>query len=128
MAHPQNALLIAMGAEKPKTGGLPPSTRNRFGGASSATPEPQGLGPPSAMSGQGMGKKSAEEAGVLKEDQRCGGCKNFTKESGECAIVDGVFDPCDGCKLYEAANGAGEGAEMDIGIEGSPGGGVRPTQ
>lgn len=64
------------------------------------------------------GKASEDDAGVVRADQLCGGCSQWTRETGDCAKVEGSFGAGDGCRKYFMAIG---GAAM-------PGQQVEPDQ
>ena len=111
-------VLIAMGLAKPKPSpGMPPSARTKMGGppppaAPSAPPAPGA--PPSAAPQGDAGKMSREDAGFIPAGQRCGGCANFEKQTGDCSAVGGgPFTASDSCaNAYQAANGAASPASM----------------
>lgn len=63
----------------------------------------KGEGPdtPAADRTAGPGKKaSVADAHVVRSDQHCQNCTNYTPESGECSKVEGPFDPDDSCIRY----------------------------
>ena len=111
-----NHLLVAMGIGKAKPSpGMPPSARDKMGPP--MTPAPSAAAPPGAPPSQpgaaDAGKMSREDAGFIPAGQRCGGCANFEKQSGECtAVGGGPFTASDSCsKAYQPAN-AGAGGDQ----------------
>src|SRR5882757_9061283 len=50
--------------------------------------------------GKPTGKASPEDAGVIRADEHCIDCTNYSPDSGECARVEGSYDPQDGCVQY----------------------------
>ena len=69
-------------------------------------------------------KASPEEAGVVLSDKHCVDCRNWSPETGECAKVEGTFDPEDACSAYfepdhdeSAETPKEEGAEVEAGME-----------
>lgn len=55
------------------------------------------------------GKVAPENAGVVRDDQHCSDCKNYSGDTGECSKVSGNFAPSDGCAdFFEAVSGEDE--------------------
>lgn len=106
MSSPHSALLIGLGLDKKPNNSLPPSTRPS---PSMPSAKPQ---MPGQQQSQPGAKASQDDAGYVDADNVCGGCKNFTKESGDCSKVEGPVTAGSGCRKYfEAANGMG--SDMD---------------
>lgn len=80
----------------------PPGLTVVIGHPKGDMPKPGGrMQPPGMQDGPtGSGKASPEDAGVVRSDEHCIDCKNYDPTSGECAKVDGSYDPQDGCKDY----------------------------
>lgn len=104
-------IIIAMGLG-PKSGAPPPpSIRDRLMPPPSSSTIPDSAPRLSLEANQ---KASREAAGFIPMEQACGACTNFTKETGECAKVEGAFRCCDVCTEYfQAANQAGTTGEPD---------------
>jgi hypothetical protein len=93
------AVTIAVGIGKPK--GMPPP--------GSLKDEPPA---PDEVPAEGGEKKvSAEDALVVRADKHCDSCANYDAASGDCAKVDGYFDPSDACLRYYEPVSDDEGAE-----------------
>lgn len=106
----------------PKESGMPPP-KKPVGAALviEAKPKPD-AGEPKAPEDEASGKESPEEAIVLRSgDKICGTCAHFM--GGECAKVEGQFEPEDRCLRYWEAMGGdeemGEPEGMDA-MEGEP--------
>lgn len=109
--RPEHNILIAMGYGPKPNGSSPPSMASRLGSNQpnlTQAPDPQS-----------SGKVSQDEAGYL-DDQMCGACTHFTKETGDCAKVEGKVEACGGCKLYEAANTSPDYNQDDALTVGAP--------
>ena len=64
---------------------------------------PGGRMPPPGMDSPGgspSGKVSPDEAKVVREDEHCVDCRNYSPDSGECEKVEGSFSPDDGCHMF----------------------------
>lgn len=113
-------VMMAIGMKKPGPG-LPKSIKGSFGVPKSSslqthyTPPSTPAGPTADpnMAGASGAKTSQEEAGYLPPNNLCGGCEYFTKETNDCAKVDGPVEAGGGCKLFEAAGGDAMTPEMD---------------
>jgi hypothetical protein len=112
-----SAILIGIGAKpKPTTPQLPQSRRWVGGNSQSQNGMPAGGSGTSALTDPAVSpstdpaatgaKASRDEAGFIPAGQCCGACEYFTKETGDCAKVEGTMQAHDACKQYfEAANG-----------------------
>lgn len=125
----KNSMLSAIGLDKPSSqpqapssmrdrmnssGGSSRSGSQNFGGSSQPSSQSQssqsqpgtGAGAsPLPGAGGAEGKVSQDEAGYIPAGQVCGGCTNYTKETGDCMKVEGQFQAHDSCKtMYQAAN------------------------
>jgi hypothetical protein len=70
--------------------------------------------PPPGMPKEEDGKKaSPEEAGVIRADEHCIKCRHYDPISGDCAKVEGQFDPEDACEEYFDAIGNDEPEDED---------------
>lgn len=134
MSSPHNALTVALGITKKPNASLPPSTMGRFGGGAQSSPQsspaPKPATPVASPAQPAMGAKASEDdAGFVTSDHLCGGCMNWTRDTGECSKVDGMMGAGDGCRKYFQSAGAGGGAEELTelaGIQPSPGSGSDP--
>jgi hypothetical protein len=70
-----------------------------------------GLGKPTSLEGPAP-KKSQEEAAYGDSTARCGTCKFYDENSGECSKVEGPIDPDGHSRFYEASEST-ETAEPD---------------
>jgi len=116
MAFPQrNNVLEAIGVKaKPNAPQAPRSLRDSFMGSSSTPSADPSASPDTDPAAIGA-KASREDAGFIPAGQICGACEYFTKESGECAKVEGAMQAHDSCKnFFEAANGdQGQATDTD---------------
>lgn len=120
MADKGHALMIAMGLGPKQGPAAPPSVAGKLGMGGSVPTQPNPTQSPDPAT---QSKVSQEEAGYL-EDQMCGACTYFTKETGDCAKVEGPVKACGGCKLYSAANpnsGEPDQDDMQLGVGGTHG-------
>jgi hypothetical protein len=100
------ALTVAIGVGKPPDGGGPDAPPD------SGMPKAPG----SDGGEKGEGKAPPERAIVIRADQQCKDCENYTPESGECSEVEGFFDPSDACWCYfEPLSGESPGDTDDKG-------------
>lgn len=107
-----NSLLSSIGiSPKKPSPQAPRSLRDKMqamGGSDGADPlvtDPAASATPDPNAPQQGTKISQDEAGYIPAGQCCGSCLNFTKETGDCAKVEGMFQAHDACKtMYEAAN------------------------
>lgn len=88
------ALIIGIG--KPKNGPPPPPAGRKD------IPGMMGMddSKPNDDSADDSGKKSPEEALVIRAGHDCDDCANYHSDSGECDKVSGQFSPEDGCLRY----------------------------
>lgn len=69
------------------------------------SPMPSKMRPPGAPepeskpAGEGQ-KVSPEDAGVVRNNEHCIDCSNYSPESGDCSKVEGYFDAQDSCVNY----------------------------
>lgn len=131
-----DSLMQSMGvAQKPSQPKPPSSLRDKLSASPSPSSSPSlsasspsssgqpGGGLPGAdgqqQPGQG-GLASRDDAGFIPAGQICGGCTNYTKETGTCTAVEGPMQPHDSCKTYyQAANAQGQ--QQEEGLESTPG-------
>lgn len=107
-----NGMATALGiGKKSEAPQAPGSLRDKFLGGNSQssggglTGGSATIGLPQADGASGEGKVSQDDAGYIPAGQICGGCVNYTKETGDCAKVEGQFQAHDSCKtMYQAAN------------------------
>ena len=59
------------------------------------------------------GKVTPEAAGVVREDEHCAACKNYSATTGECSKVQSSLSPEDGCAMYFDPIGEDEDEEGD---------------
>jgi hypothetical protein len=76
----------------PKHGADGPSAS---GPSSSGKMPPPGTPPPDPNA-----KHSPDEAAVVRSDQHCVDCENYSVDTGECKEVEGTFSPDDACAHY----------------------------
>ncbi len=107
---------LGMGPKSSPSSQPPSSVLDRMAPRSSQSAPPTNNQAPNNNQNPQAGQKiSRDQAGYIPDDQCCGGCVNFTKETGECSKVEGVFEPCDKCKTeYVAANTTGVEDEDDM--------------
>lgn len=107
---------------------MPPGMKSKakMGGMSDGKPKPPGMAPEmpdmDEKPDDGGGKASRADALVIPETHRCDSCANYDTTSGECAKVEGYFEPGAACLRFFEASGEGEEehAEPDADDMGGP--------
>ena len=102
-------LVIAVGVGKPKGGPMKPPGMDDDEMPDSPTDEKSD-----------GSKVPREKALVIEEDHRCSNCEHYDATSGECAKVEGYFDPGAACLRYFEPMGDEDSDEPDADDAGGP--------